>query len=553
MEKESKMSRVKTVRLLTVILLGIWAMTVRAVAAKDWEFNPILLYAADSDLSIVATKVVGRSLKLEVSTARPLNELTVLERSSLVPGSWIPVTFSTNGIDGFLNTDLSRSVPENGNHVVYLPLANTADFYAIEHAPISNWFGVAATSDPAVTTHELSSGGFVLGISDKGGGYINKMVLPGIGNVMGLASARYGRGGQSSIRDDLHGGKYNPTQAGFSDVAGTVCRICMAQDGSALVVVPRPCCLFRGDGGFDFTEWENLASDGYTESGGSNDWDMIDESQLPGKQATEITSEFDYYCTYENRLGAFGSVFAGTNAITIPCFRHYFEYRYIRAPGHCLLQFNLGPLYDPVAGAVTDLSVVNPAGVQAATSNDMGVVTLSMSIRMDRALWTPGYIGCVNGSSISNLSFAVRGTNVNFLKVYQNATLASRATGYRLPNRTAVAVPLFILADSTGIDQGGALGLYYPDTAVNEFSVIGVNRDSGAIIYEDDRRMHLELRDEPTRTADMQWCGFRSNLLGLINPLAMETNQYEALRGEFYMLYGSPREIFENAQRIQPF
>ena len=492
-------------------------------------------------------------VQLEVSTVRPLNELMVLERSNLVSGAWIPVAFSANGLDKFLNTDLSQSVPANGNHIVYLPYANTADFYAIEHAPISNWFGVAALSDAMITTHELSSGGFVLGISDKGGGYINKMVLPGIGNVMGGVSARYGRGGQSSIRDSMHGGKYNPTQAGFSDTAGTVCRVCKAPDGSALVVAPRPACLFRGDGGFDFTEWEDLVDDGYAESGGSNDWDTIDESLLPGKQATEITSEFDYYCTYENRLGTLGSAFAGTNAITIPCFRHYFEYRYIREPGHCLLQHNLGPRYNPVAGAVTDLSIVNPFGVQAATSNDMGVVELSMSIRMDRALWAPAYIGYVDGSSISNVSFAERGTGVNLRKFQQDATLAGRATGYSLPGYKSVAVPLFILADSTNIAQGGALGLYYPDTPVNEFSVIGVSRTSGEVLYADDRRLHMELRDSPYRIETMQWCGFRGDLLGLINPLAMPTNQYETLRGEFYMLYGSPQEIFENAQRIQPF
>jgi hypothetical protein len=88
---------------------------------------------------------------------------------------------------------------------------------------------------------------------------------------------------------------------------------------------------------------------------------------------------------------------------------------------------------------------------------------------------------------------------------------------------------------------------------VNEKSVIGVDRVSGAVVYEEDRRLHTELRDTPDRTANMSWNGFRGNILGVLSPLRLPPAQYEAFRGEFIMLYGSPREIFENAQRIRPF
>src|SRR5688500_8304877 len=59
-----------------------------------------------------------------------------------------------------------------------------------------------------VTTHEISSGGAILGISEFGGGYINKLVIPGVGDVVASHAARYGRGGQVTIRDHLHGGRY---------------------------------------------------------------------------------------------------------------------------------------------------------------------------------------------------------------------------------------------------------------------------------------------------------------------------------------------------------
>lgn len=194
----------------------------------------------------------------------------------------------------------------------------------------------------------------------------------------------------------------------------------------------------------------------------------------------------------------------------------------------------------------------NPAGVHAATSNELGVITWSMSIRIDRPIWTATYLGTVNGSAIENLAMAAR-SGITLRQFHKNTVLAARAPAYTFPNQAAVAVPLFILADSADIDQGGALGLYYPDSVVNEKCVIGVARISGAVLYEDDRRLHTELRDQPERTEFMSWNGFRGNILGVLSPLQLPPTQFEAFRGEFFLLYGSPRQIFENAQRIRPF
>ncbi len=423
------------------------------------------------------------------------------------------------------------------------------------HNIVSNpdWFTVVQPSDGSVTTHQISSGAFKLGISDKGGGYINQLILPGKGDVMGPETDRFGRGGQSSIRDVMHGGRYNPTQAGFSDQAGTVCKVVASQDGSKLTVVPRPCCLFRGDNKFDFTEWENLANDNYRERGTEKDWDTIDESKLPGKQATEVTSEFDYFCTYEDQLGSTGLTFEGTDEITIPTIRHYYEYRYVRDPGHCILQHVKGPLFNPKAGAVTDLSVANPTGVHKAGANDMSIVTFSMSIRMDRSIWSPKYMGIVDGPNLDDLRFSARSDKASAYQFHNNPELAERLTGYKVKKSDSIQAPLYILSDSTDMDQEGALGLYYPNSEINECSVIGVDRLDGSVAYKEDRRLYVKLLDTPQRTSKMQWCGFRGQVLGILNPLRLPANQYEAFRGEFYLLYGSPREIINNAQRIQTF
>ncbi len=490
---------------------------------------------------IASIDPVGGSVKLTVETTESPADLSIVGSSSLT-AAWRHLTFATNAAGGFYEADLSRAPSGGSGLEVYLPAEQPSAFFGVEESSLDDWFTVAAATDAALTTHSIVSGGFELGISDVGGGYINRLALPGIGDVMGPIADRFGRGGQSAIRDALHGSRYNPTQAGFSDEAGTICRIHETLDGSALVVAPRPCALFRGDGLFDFTEWENLVDDNYTESGGSNDWDTIDESLLPGKQATEITSEFDYYCFYE----------ACTN-MSASGFRHYYEYRYVRDPGHCILQHNLGPLYDPAAGEVTDLSVDAPSGVYAASSNDLGVLQFSISIRMDRSLWAPEYYGYVTGSNIGNLVMRDRGSNVIVRTFYQNSGFSSRAPGYVFPGYPTVQVPLFILAESDDIDQNGALGLYFPDSDINVNSIVGVGNTTGSIVYKDDRRLHMETRDSPFRIPTMQWDGFRGYLLGILNPQRTPAGTHEVLRGEFYLLYGSPREIFESAQSIQAF
>ncbi|MDF7824498.1 hypothetical protein P4B35_10780 [Pontiellaceae bacterium B12227] len=490
---------------------------------------------------ITSIDPVGGSVRLMVETTEAPANLSVLGCSGLT-SEWRRIALATNAAGGFYEADLSRAPSDGSNLTVYLPASQQQAFYGIEKSSLADRFTVAAESDPALTTHSIVSGGFELGISDVGGGYINRLTLPGIGDVMGPVTDRYGRGGQSAIRDALHGSRYNPTQAGFSDQAGTVCRVVESLDNTVLAVAPRPCCLFRGDGKFDFTEWENLVSDNYTESGGSNDWDTIDESLLAGQQATEITSEFDYFCTYE----------VCTNA-SIPGFRHYYEYQYVRDPGHCILQHNLGPLYDPVAGEVTDLSVDAPSGVDAASSNDLGVLQFSISIRMDRELWAPEYCGRVYGLDISDLAMESRGSNATVRTYYKNTEFASRAPGYVFPSYATVQVPLFILADSDDVDQSGALGLYFPDSDINVNSVVGVDSESGVVVYKDDRRLHMETRDSPFRISTMQWDGFRGYLLGMLNPTRTPEGTHEVLRGEFYLLYGSPREIFESAQSIEAF
>lgn len=406
-------------------------------------------------------------------------------------------------------------------------------------------------TNPSAVSHTLVSGSVTLGISDQGGGYVNQLILPGLGDVLGAASDRYGRGGQSAIRDWRHGLRYNPTQAGFSDTAGTMCPISVTSSGT-LVVLRRACCLWRGDGEFDFTEWENLADDKYSAdgvtSGHGSDVDTIDESASAGRQATEITSEFDYYGTYADYRLTRGTYYAGSDQVSIPCFRHYFEYTYARNPGACIEQHNSGPLYDPSV-TVSDLSNNNPAGVQEAGASDMGVLRAGWTLRMDRALWAPRYRWWVEGST---LKCAERGTTAQTFLSRKDDALAARVSGVAFGNYPE-ARPLIILSDSADKDAGAAIGIFYPPSPVNNTPVLGYNTETGNIDYTDERRIVTEMIDSPTRTPTMQLFGFKPTLLGLLNPTRTAPNIQEKFRAEVFILYGTPAQIYRNAQRITPF
>ena len=505
---------------------------------------------------IVSSEVVGETIRLVIDAKGPLEDLMLLRSEDLSAGSWTLTPYSTSSSGPFLQTSLSGTVPNNGYYEIYVPIIGKKSFFTLDSTPQSSWFSVVANSDESTVTHRLVSGDMTIGISEFGGGFINEISLPGIGDIMGVQADRFGRGGQSAIRDRLHNLVYNPTQAGYSDPAGTICRVVPSADDKALVVAPRPATLYNGDGQYDFNQWENLVADAYKDDGGFSDEDGINENNLVGKQATELTSEFDYYGIYEDILGTTASPYLGTGEITIPAVRHYFEYRYIRDPDHALSQFGPGTSeYKPNNGRVTDFSVAQPVGTHASGPNDIGVMIFSVSVRYDREIWAPPYVGLVTGSEVGDIRMLERppgGTGLTLRDIHYNTSLQSR-----IPSpedvHAPVAVPLFMIAETTDIDAQGALGLYYPHSRINQFSVIGANRQTGAVLYEDDRRLQVDLRDVSRRIPKMSLSGFRGIHLGLMNPTRLPSTQYEAMRSEFYILYGSPREIFENAKRIHPF
>ena len=384
-------------------------------------------------------------------------------------------------------------------------------------------FKIIAHSDNRITTHKLTSGpsGFEIGITANGGGVINYVNFPGIGDIMKLASDRYGRAGQLAFRDTSHGGSYNPTQAGYNEDIGTKCKV--IKEGNKLIVPQRGMALWFGDKRNDFTQWENIGSDSYDNDAGNSDTDGLDETNLEGKQETEVFSEFDYYGTYEDVYGQ--------NNIAIAAIRHYFEVSFIREPGHCLNQFRDGtPLFNKNA-LRNDISKKFPVGKHPGTDKDMNGVTAVWSLRNDVARW-------------------------NYNHVYFRTT-AGQWTIFEAD----VAVPsesdhqIMILAESNNPNTGRAYCLYKPNTEINNFPIIGVNENTGTIAYKDER---IILRTEGTkitydkfRAPAMSKYGFSNRFAGLINRTRLAENIFEAYRGEYYILYGTPQQIINTIDKIE--
>jgi hypothetical protein len=425
----------------------------------------------------------------------------------------IPYTFTITATNAF-GTSLSSVT---SNSVTVNPTTFVAPAKIIQ------------VSNPTTTTNQLTSGSLTIGVTNLGGGVINKVTIPGVGDIMDVESKSYGRCGQSAIRDRSHGGKYNPTQAGFNETLGSPCKI--EQSTDKIIVQPRAVSLWHGDSGYDFTRWENIGADPYNEPsffGGAlnaSDQDELDEENIAvdingsiyTKQEAEVYSEWDYYGTYEDYIGKAG---IATSAI-----RHYFEYRFVRNPGHCINQFRAGSFSWTSSALRANLSHLNPSGVFAGTDKDMNSMVVEWHIRHDRSKWAPKY---------------------SYFRTTDNKWFISPAdSSANAPSNSDGLV--FILAETNNPATGNALAIYRPKTEINQFPVVGVNETSGAIVYKDDRVVlstdSFRIYKDMLRIPTMSKYGFTGTLSGMINRTRLEPNVYETFRNEYLIFYGTPNQI----------
>lgn len=414
-------------------------------------------------------------------------------------------------------------------------------------ASANNTLAILSESHPSdTTTHRITSGGVALGISSFGGGYINELSLPGVGDIIGATAGRFGRGAQSAIRDRLHRAVYNPTQAGFSDEAGTSVRVTATRDGQTLVLPPRRVATYNADGHYDYVKATDLARDRYLPANADKD-NYADT----GAQADEVTSEFDFYGTYANcRDGA---------AIVIPCFKHYYEYRFVRttAESATLKQFIEGTLEDG-DGAVLDRNLLGhtitplygPA-IGTAGPYDLGQLIARWTLRFDNAVWNPSFLFYLKQGNV--LSRAVARSGARTEAALSNKLTNPLGAGYERA---------LILSTSSNPARGTAVALYKPRSATNAEPIV-TKVFSGRTLLRESRRTSDDFFDNNAvlstvgLSQNMSKLGFTDVFTGLINPTklnragtALAERKYELLRSEVYLLIGTPLEIRDTIARI---
>lgn len=419
----------------------------------------------------------------------------------------------------------------NSNQCVY-PEVSRANTSAIARDSKASGSGYT----PDTTTHRLSSGKVVLGISRYGGGYINYLYIPEIGrDIVGRKSSLFGRGGQSSIRDELHGRKYNPTQAGFTDTAGTVVKIVEAKDKRSLSIPPHNLAGFNGDGEFDFTENKNLAPDRYKEPG---DWDGLKEK--PGNQDQEVRTEFDYWGRYTN---------CKDETIRIPCFKHDYQYRFVRTlrESHFMKQF-----IHPDARMIDGSPALKERFLRFLGhdygNTDLVSVRSAWSFRFDNSVWDPRYrFDLKTDGRLSPPSSRIK-------------------RGLRVDPLDEGFLEAVILASSSDPNRGIALGFYRPSSPLNTGSVVRRTFD-GRTVKVENRTLESTVSDNRTRIGksdpsdDMSLVNFLNVISALYNPgrfvstgssaVASKDRQYEMIRNEVYLLVGTPETIRRNILKIR--
>jgi hypothetical protein len=281
--------------------------------------------------------------------------------------------------------------------------------------------------------------------------------------------------------------------------------------------------LWHGDGKYDFTRWENIGEGSKKNDLKNADRDELPEENLPGKQLTEVRSEFDYFGTYTD--------ISGRNGINIGIIKHEYEISFIRPPGHCINQFREGTTVYNANALQANIAVNAPQGVYPGTDKDMNRMIGIWSLRHDATLWRPG-------------QYYYRAKNGNWNR--QTANVASNLDGAPTDSDGTTVM----IAASVDMDKGRALCLYRPKTVKNTDVIIGRDSDKRTG-YRDSRRNKIKVIYDLGRSTVISKYGFSSRLKGMIN--RTQFNQgiyagrgvYEVYRNDIYILYGTPNEIID--------
>jgi hypothetical protein len=425
--------------------------------------------------------------------------------------------------------------------------------------------------DPTHVTHKLDVGGGVqFGFSQYSGGYGNGFWAWGSGNI---AAPPNGRGWQSSLRDSLHSGRHNPTQAGFAKGGGAPTTMGTEASsfgtGKRLTVRKFPVLLWNQES-IDFTERENLYPDIFSGDGRNSDADALANEQ---SQAAEITSEFDFRGWYEN-----ATPLAGGN---VKATRHVFFYSMERKPASIRQFANL----IEESCRVRDAHETLP-GNQVPRNDDYSVLDQAWGIRvitrgsgLKHMMWYDSKAGQFRVHDITNVS--IDDHTEPHVRLFEDAEriaaseVPESCIGGKFDRETYSGRDtdrsMLLLSRGTNPQTAQAVALFYPrNSRINQKSVVGRTAE-GEIVYREDRRMRMKgiagrrgIADWATSEGGRYWDDefhvryhlYNTGMLSPSNPqLGQPINgkvaKYEEIGMELFVLVGTPNQILAAADRIE--
>lgn len=401
---------------------------------------------------------------------------------------------------------------------------------------------IVQKSDPTKVTHRLKIGKLTFGFSDLGGGYLNYLDL---GDGENVVSPYYGRGWQGSLRDRLHMGRYNPTQAGFHDHAGTPVSLKLTE---GKLTIPKFNLPLYGDPVFDFTEHEDLVYDfkGYKDHGNS-DTDGLDESDWT--QDDELRSEFDFEGVYEDasKLGGGG----------IPILRFYCRYIYERDP-KAILQFGKkakkkdGRSVLDERMRVEDISELLPGAQKSKDVDLANIIFTGYGFRLftKTGYTTPMWHEDGEWKEVTRKSVSGRGNEKQFELALSE--LQSRGKKKKKKSPTKVLESQFLLwAKGSDPKKSPAIALYCPmKSRFNAKPFVGLDKKTGKEVYRENRNTRSYIFFSHVIPDQL---GVRSRFFqtGMLAPKHGNPNVVEALDHETFVLFGTPDQILNAVKTIE--
>jgi hypothetical protein len=331
----------------------------------------------------------------------------------------------------------------------------------------------------------LTSQGMTFGLNPNGGGYGVFLAPPDEGNI---SRAGFGDGAQSSIRTDLHGGFYNPTQAGSDWALGTPTSVTGAGT-NRLTITRYNVALFGGEPGDTPYDWWQFDS---IRTGAGRDFrrqaSVVNGTDVDGcveaSLDEEVRSEFDFTGFVER-----------INGLGIPAYRIFNWWEYTRQP-RAIAQFR-----PKVQEAMrTRVSLYRQAGNNPRMEDeDAGLLNHSWGIRLIpgtkyRYLWTkregvwqPEYLVAPTDGSRDRVRYGIYSAPESVVRSAMVSGVIPSSLGAEVPIEGRLAV----LMDGTDPQTAKGIAIYYPESPTNLRQTVA--HSGGSVLYEEDRRLRVSI------------------------------------------------------------